>query len=135
MPGTAAAGRLRVFTILRDDHIIADKLCALQGRRLYSLKTGYREQYAKDSPGAILQMWATRWCFEQPDVDVFDFLGPSAPNKLAWSTGSNEVSTLYVFRPTVAGAIAWLRWSAMPRLRQAGKRVLGRRNSTLHRPT
>ena len=91
----AAARRLRVFTIHRDDHIIAFQLCVLDGSCLYSLKTGYLEQFAKDSPGLVIQLWVTRWCFEQSDVKTYDFLGPAAPNKLAWSTGSIELFTLY----------------------------------------
>jgi len=35
-----------------------------------------------------------------------------------WATRVEELYTLYVFRPTPAGALAWFRWSAGPRARQ-----------------
>jgi len=119
----AAAKKLRVFVLRRESRVIAFKICTLHAGRLSSLKTGYLEEFAKNSPGVVLQLWVSRWCFEQPDVELFDFLGPATPNKLEWSTRVEELYTLYVFRPTPAGALAWLRWSAAPRIRQRFRRV------------
>lgn len=113
----ATAGKLRVFAVRTDERILAFKICALHAGRVSSLKTGFREEYGKLSPGLVLQLWTTRWCFEQPSVGVFDFLGPVAPNKLPWSTTCETLSTLYVFRATPPGSLGWLRWSVAPRLR------------------
>jgi len=119
----AAAGKLRVFVLRRDARIVAFKIATLHAGRLSSLKTGYLEEFAKSSPGAVLQLWVSRWCFEQSGVEVFDFLGPATPTKLLWATRVEELYTLYVFRPTPAGALAWFRWSAGPRARQWLRRL------------
>ncbi len=121
----ASARKLRVFLLRFESRVIAFKICTLHAGRLSSLKAGYSEEFAKYSPGVVLQLWVSKWCFEQPDVDIFDFLGPATANKLAWATRVEELYTLYVFRPTLSGALAWLRWSAGPRIRQWFRRTAG----------
>lgn len=123
----ASAGKLRVFLLQRGSRVIAFKICTLHAGRLSSLKTGYLEEFAKNSPGVVLQLWVTKWCFAQPDIDLFDLLGPATQNKLIWATGLEELYTLYVFRATLGGALAWLRWSAGPRVRQSFRHAVGGR--------
>lgn len=122
-PELANAGKLRVFLVRQEERIVAFKLCTLHGGRLSSLKTGYREALAKQSPGLVLQLWVARWCFEQPEVSVFDFLGPATSHKLAWATSTEDLYTLYVYNLTPGGAIAWSRWSAAPRLAHHWRRL------------
>ncbi len=114
----ADAGKLRVFLHWRDDRIIAFKVCTLHAGRLSSLKIGYREEFSRDSPGQVLRYWAVKWAFEQPDVALFDMLGPLSDDKLRFSTALEELHSLYVFAPNVGGALALLRWSVGPRLKQ-----------------
>ncbi|GIK85356.1 MAG: hypothetical protein BroJett026_08370 [Betaproteobacteria bacterium] len=116
-PALADAGKLRVLAIVRDGRTIAFKLCTLHGGRMSSLKTGYLDEFASQSPGQVLQLWTARWCFEQPDVKLFDFLSPSTPHKLAWATAVEPLHSLFVYGASLPGALAWLRWSVGPRVR------------------
>jgi len=119
----AIGGKLRLFLQWRGDRIIAFHLCTLHGGRLSSLKSGYAEEFAKESPGQVVRWWMVKWAFENPDVRVLDFLGPVTQTKRQWATGYEELFTFYAFRRSAAGAAGWFRWSAGPRLKQWWKRI------------
>lgn len=119
----AIAGKLRLFLQWRGDRIIAFHLCTLHAGRLTSLKSGYAEEFAKDSPGQVVRWWMVKWAFENPEVRVLDFLGPLTETKRRWATGIEKLFTLYLFRSSPAGLLAWLRWSAGPRIKQRWKRL------------
>lgn len=118
----APRGKLRVFLYRRDGRIGAFQICAVHAGVLSSLKIGFLEDYAKESPGQVLQLWTLKWAFAQPDVRIFDMLGPATESKLRWATGVEDLVTLYVFRPTLGGAVALARWKIGPRLKEHLKR-------------
>jgi len=123
LPDLAAAGKLRLFLHWRGSRIIAFHLCTLHGGRLSSLKSGYAEEFAKESPAQIVRWWMVKWAFENPEVRIVDFLGPLTETKRQWSTGVEALYTLYVFRRSPGGMLGWWRWSAGPRLKQWWKRA------------
>ncbi len=127
LPDLAAAGKLRLFLHWRGNRIIAFHLCTLHGGRLSSLKSGYAEEFAKESPAQIVRWWMVKWAFENPEVRILDFLGPITETKRQWSTAVEELFTLYLFRGNAGGILGWVRWSAWPRIHQRWKR-LSRKN-------
>lgn len=114
----AELGKLRLFLYRRDGRIGAFQICALHAGVLSSLKIGFLEDYAKESPGQVLQLWTLKWAFAQPDVCTFDTLGPATDSKLRWATGVEDLVTLYVFRPTPGGVVALARWKIGPQLKE-----------------
>lgn len=121
----ARQGKLRLFLHRRDGTIIAFQLCTLHAGVLSCLKIGYREELAKESPGQVLQLWIVKWAFEQEQVRIFDMLGPASETKMRWATGQQSLKTLYVFRRSPGGAILWLRYSLLPRLKQKFRKFVG----------
>jgi CelD/BcsL family acetyltransferase involved in cellulose biosynthesis len=113
----ARLGKLRVFVLRRAGRIIAFQICTLHAGTLSCLKIGYLEELAKESPGQVLQLQIIKWAFSQPDVKVFDMLGPASDTKLKWATGVENLFTLYVFRRSLGGGIAKLRWEIGPKVK------------------
>ncbi len=112
-------GLLRLFLIRNKvDGIIAFQLCGLYKGVLSSLKIGYQQKFSKLSPGQVLQMQTVRWAFEQPDVEIFDMLGPATQSKLKWSSDEEYLYTLRVFRPNIPGLIAWMRFCCGPAIKK-----------------
>lgn len=81
------------------------------------LKASYLNEFAKESPGQVLQYWITHWAFAEEGVHMYDLLGPSSEYKLRFSTGVEKLETLYIFAPNTGGFVAWLRWSVVPRMK------------------
>jgi CelD/BcsL family acetyltransferase involved in cellulose biosynthesis len=127
----AGLGKLRVFLLRRAGRIIAFQICTLDAGTLTCLKIGYLEEFARESPGQVLQLHIVRWAFSRSDVHVFDMLGPASETKLKWATGVEELSTLYVFRRSIGGAIAKLRWELGPKAKKWLTRRLDARGQSV----
>jgi hypothetical protein len=119
----AKMDRLRLFLIRRDGRIIAFQLATLHAGTLSGLKASYLNEFARESPGQVLQFWITHWAFAEEGVHTYDLLGPSSEYKLRFSTGVERLETLYVFAPNTGGFIAWLRWSAVPRVKHLWRKI------------
>jgi len=111
----AEMNKLRLFLLCRDEKIIAFRLCTLHQGVLSSLKIGYREEFSKEAPGNVLKLWTAKWAFENPEVRIFDTLGPASADKLMWSTGVATLHTLYVMPRNIGGLIVWLRYDLLPK--------------------
>jgi len=122
----AAVDALRVFLLWKDRRIVAFQICTLHAGTLTGLKSGYVEEYAKESPGQVLQLHIVRWAFSQANVRIYDMLGPTSTTKMKWATGVDELSTIYVFRRNFGGAIARIRWAIAPRAKAWLKQRLGK---------
>ncbi len=123
----ADAGRLRLFTLeIPAQGIIAFELTEFSDGVLYQLKVGYDQAWHKHSPGQALRVQLLRWAFAQPDVRAFDMLGgggKAAAVKRKWATDATRLETLYLFRPSLPGRLAWLRYRVAPAWKA---RLLGR---------
>ncbi len=123
----ARRGSLRVFLLRCETKILAFQICTLYAGTLSCLKIGFLEDFAKESPGQVLQLHIVRWAFAQPSIRLFDMLGPASETKLKWATGVDELFTYYVFRGGFRGAIARFRWKIGPQLKArltgSGKRI------------
>jgi CelD/BcsL family acetyltransferase involved in cellulose biosynthesis len=122
----AAVDALRVFLLRKDRRIVAFQICTLHAGTLTGLKSGYLEEYAKESPGQVLHLHIVRWAFSQANVRIYDMLGPTSTTKMKWATGVDELSTIYVFRQSFGGAIAGLRWALAPRAKAWLRQRLGK---------
>jgi hypothetical protein len=110
----ASLDALRVFILRSERRVVAFQICGLDAGVLTGLKSGYLEEYAKDSPGQALHLHIVRWAFSQANVHLYDMLGPTSLTKMKWATGVDELSTIYVFRRGVSGHMARLRWAIAP---------------------
>lgn len=112
----AEQGWLRLFLMRGPGgEIIAFQLCARYRGVVISLKIGQLAAYDRYSPGQVLQLQILRRLFEDPDVGIFDLLGPATAHKLRWATGREELLTLRVFRRSPRGELARVRFVVAPR--------------------
>lgn len=114
----ANLGKLRLFLIRCHGRIIAFQIATLDLGVLTGLKASYLEEFAKESPGQVLQLWITRWAFESSQVHLYDLLGPPSEYKMRFATGLDPLETLLVFSRTLGGTVARLRWSVAPRIKR-----------------
>jgi hypothetical protein len=118
----AERGWLRLFLLELAGEIIAFQITVLHDGVLYQIKVGYQERHAKLSPGQVLQVWLLREAFANPAIRAYDMLGgggKAAANKRKWATGAETLYTLRVFRKSMGGLLAWLRFVVAPRLKTA----------------
>jgi CelD/BcsL family acetyltransferase involved in cellulose biosynthesis len=119
----AQRGSLRVFLLRSNAKILAFQICTLYAGTLSCLKIGFLEDFAKESPGQVLQLHIVRWAFAHPSIRLFDMLGPESETKLKWATGVEKLFTYYVFRSGLRGAIARVRWQIGPILKARLRRT------------
>lgn len=116
----AERGWLRLFLLELNGSIIAFQITALDGGVIYQVKVGYDERHASLSPGQVLQLQLLRWAFANDQILAYDMLGgggKAAGNKRKWATDATPLYTLRVFRFSLGGGLAWLRFVVAPRLK------------------
>lgn len=129
----AETNMLRLFTLSLNGVIVAFQINVLYNGVLTQLKVGYDEGYAKQSPGQVLQLQLLRWAFEQSDVCVYDMLGgggKAEETKRKWATDVEPLYSVYIYRNSLTGWLAWARFSLAPRL----KLLLAHRRGKSHVP-
>jgi CelD/BcsL family acetyltransferase involved in cellulose biosynthesis len=72
-----------------------------RGVALY-VHLGYDPAYAEWSPGAVLQYFALRQMFSDPDIDRLDFGEGDGQHKATFATGHTLCADIYYFRPAPA---------------------------------
>lgn len=91
---------LRVFFLYIAGVLAAMQICIEFAQRLWVLKIGYDEQWAKCSPGMQLTMEAIRYVSEK-GLEAYEFLGVDEPWLHAWTTEAHAYRSIgfYPFRP------------------------------------
>jgi CelD/BcsL family acetyltransferase involved in cellulose biosynthesis len=113
----ADARELAISEILLDGRCVAFDLAILHRRRLYSLKTGFDEQFSTLSPGLVMRRAMIERCFEQ-GFEVHELLGENFEWKRRFSTGDRPHFTLQLNRRTPPGVARFAyRKLLRPRLR------------------
>lgn len=103
---------------------------------LYSIKLGFRQEYASLSAGVALKAFLLRATVSDrmDGVSLYDFMGVAEPYKLRWTADIRSFSRLYLFAPRLRSRMRywkafvvrpWLReyvpwvWQTLKRLRGA----------------
>lgn len=71
-------------------------------RRLWELKTGYREAWSRTSPGLLL-LWETLRDAHARGLQGYEFLGAGDARQRAWSTSERHLQTFVYFPGNLAG--------------------------------
>jgi hypothetical protein len=108
---------LRLFVLRIDGDVVAFELNTLYRGVLSALKGGFRETFAKVSPGQFLRHAFLQWAFAEPQVTFYDMLGPASETKTRWATGSETLFTVRVFRRSLTGLLFRARFVAGPRVK------------------
>ena len=114
-----AVGILRLSTIRVRGELAAFELSAIEGNRLWSMKTSFDERLARYSPGRLLRLAAIERCFELGLI-TNEMLGADAPYKLSFATGTRTICSFSAHDRT---PISLARFSHRRYLRPTAKAV------------
>ena len=110
-------GWLRLWFLRLDGRPIAFRLGIEAFRVFSSIKIGYLEAFAAQSPGKVLEA-AVIESLHAGDCRRFEYAGGTSDHKTRWATGSRDLLELSAFPPTLRGAAghaaAGLRARAIP---------------------
>lgn len=102
---------------------IAGQFCLKVDRSLYNLKIGYREDYARLSPGNMLLEHVLKRELEGGHVDVMNLIADSSWQH-HWRPRVHKLFTAYAFNHTLRGGIGLRMLHAKDRLRPAYHRYI-----------
>jgi CelD/BcsL family acetyltransferase involved in cellulose biosynthesis len=118
-------GELRLSSISVDGRMIAWDMGILRANRLYSPKSGYREEFKPLAPGLVLELATLERCFEL-GIEAHELLGSDDEYKLRFSNSErrHRYFRAYPRRPAATLRYAWRRHlphGARARLRRRGR--------------
>ena len=99
----AAEGALRVARLRIGSETAAVQLAVEHRRRLWLLKIGYDERFARCSPGTLLMLEAARWASEQ-GLEAIELLGSSEAWTRFWTVDGRRCVALYAYPAGLGGA-------------------------------
>ncbi len=104
---TARLGTLRMFFLRIGDATVAARMTIEHGGRLWELKIGYDERWAKCSPGLLLMNETLRYACER-GLNGYEFLGSDEPWHHRWPIKTRALAerpSILAFRATNITAI------------------------------
>jgi hypothetical protein len=118
-----STGRLKLFVLCLGADLLAFNLIITHGTVCYGLKTGFREDMAKYSPGNVLQRRVVeRLCAD--GYSALDMLDPVTVWKEKWASRTEDRLRIFAYNRTTRARLAY-------RLRRLG-RELATRYPSLH---
>jgi CelD/BcsL family acetyltransferase involved in cellulose biosynthesis len=116
-------GWLRLWLLRLDGRAIAFALDLAAENVYYGLKVGYDPEFARFSPGMILQHETVRYAFDH-ELERFEFLGADEPYKLNWTKTCRDRLAVRVYPRGLRGTSAWFgRAVARPAVRKLRARI------------
>jgi hypothetical protein len=117
----AADGSLRVPVLRIGDETAAMQLAVEQGRRLWLLKIGYDERFARCSPGSLLLLETLRWA-SGAGLEAVELLGRQEPWTGQWTDEARDCVALHAYPATLGGLGSFLADGARRPKRRAVER-------------
>lgn len=115
----AKYGAMRLFTLWIDDTLIAYKYCFYSKNCFFSLKTSFHPEYAKFSPGQVLQYLIFQAISSNEISLKFDFVGELSDNQKIWNTDESISGQVVIPLNSIVGRIFFKIYdSIMPILRR-----------------
>ena len=114
---------LRFNWIVLDGKAVSFDMCLLYRNRLYTLKSGYDEDYRNLAPGFVLRLAVIKRCFED-GIDEHDLLGAEIGWKTRFASGNRPHVNLRAYRKSPFGyARRGYRHRLRPSLKTAYRRL------------
>lgn len=98
----AARDRVRAWLLFHDGEPVSYLYAPADGETLIYAYLGYDPDFARHSPGAVLQLEAMRQVIDEGRFRRFDFTEGDGQHKRQFATGSVECADLLLLRPTIA---------------------------------
>ena len=99
---SAADGCLRVAVLRIGGQTAAMQLAVEQGRRLWLLKIGYDERFARCSPGTLLLLETMRWA-AGAELEAVELLGRREPWTRFWTDEARDCVAIHAYPATLHG--------------------------------
>jgi CelD/BcsL family acetyltransferase involved in cellulose biosynthesis len=120
-----AAGHLRMQGIVVDGTPVSMELGLLMNGCFYSPKFAYNEDFAKCSPGNLMNRESIQMAASN-GATRYDFLGPRARHKMLWTDTVRPHANCYIFKPTISGRLKhFVAATLAPQLRKLKYRYYG----------
>ena len=100
MQALALENAVRGYLLLHHGKPVAYLYTPIQKGSLIYQHLGYDPDYAKWSPGTVLQWLVIEKLFTSGSFDLFDFTSGEGSHKKYFSTGSQRCADIYYLRPT-----------------------------------
>jgi CelD/BcsL family acetyltransferase involved in cellulose biosynthesis len=98
------AGWLRLYILKVKREPIAFVYCLLYKQKLYGLKIGYNDEFARFSPGEFLRSQIFERFFKE-EVKEIDLLGDKEPSKMNWTSLFRSHSKYWIYGDTIKGRL------------------------------
>jgi CelD/BcsL family acetyltransferase involved in cellulose biosynthesis len=121
----AAQDRLRAYLLRINGKAVAHLYLPVEGETLIYAFLGYDPDFARHSPGTVLQLDALERLFAEGRFRYFDFTEGDGAHKEMFGTSSVDACSFFLLRPTLAnrmlirslnvfdGLVAWARGIAV----------------------
>ena len=100
----ARLGTLRMFFLRIGDATAAAQMTSEHGGRLWCLKIGYDERWAKSSPGLLLMNETLRYACER-GLKSYEHLGTAEPWHHHWPIKTHACGSIRYYPPSISGGI------------------------------
>ena len=98
----AAQDRVRAFLLCRDERAVSYLYLPINGDTVQYAYLGYDPEFARFSPGTVLQLEAMERLFAEDRYRHFDFTEGDGAHKAMFGTHSVECASLFLLRRTMA---------------------------------
>ena len=121
----AAEGILRVSMLRIGDRTAAMQLAVEQAGRLWLLKIGYDEEFARCSPGTLLLLDTVRWA-SGAGLEAVELLGRREPWTRFWTQDERACVAMYAYPATLRGVGSLVSDAAAQSRRRVARGVIER---------
>jgi CelD/BcsL family acetyltransferase involved in cellulose biosynthesis len=121
----AAEGTLRIARLRIGGETAAVQLAVEHARRLWLLKIGYDERFARCSPGTLLMLEAARWASEQ-ELEAIELLGVRQEWTRFWTEEGRRCVALYAYPAGLGGARSLVVGAVVQGKRRAARGIVER---------
>lgn len=127
----AGRGQARVLILKAGDRAVAATIAFLHGDTYFSTEIVHDAEFARCSPGTLLEALELERLMSAGELRHYDFLGRFLSNKQRWTDTARVTHRIYVFRPGLANRLLDLHYfQAKPAVKRLWRAVFGLSRAT-----
>lgn len=119
----AEQNRVRAYLLFHNEKAIAYLYLPVSSMSLIYQHLGYDQEYAKWSPGTVLQWLVIEKLFEDRQFELFDFTAGEGTHKEFFATGSEVCADIYFVERSFKNSVIIISHCALDRFSQSVARI------------